>query len=177
LDYFLFQQINNLAGRWPVLDWLGIFAASYLQYVLVIFLLVFLFFDHDQPGRTRNRKMVFWSLVASLISRFGIASPLYYFFMRPRPFVSHQINQLIPYDAWRSSFPSGHASFLFALAAVVYFYNRKLGIWFLSAAALISLARVYVGVHYPADILAGALIGFLVGGVIFYIQKTVSKKA
>jgi len=175
LDYFLFKQINDLAGRWPVLDWLGILAASYLQYALIIFLLVYLFLGHDKEGKTRNRKMVFWSLAASLVSRFGIASPLYYFFMRPRPFVDHQIDQLISYDAWRSSFPSGHASFLFALAAVVYLYNRKLGIWFLSAAALISLARVYVGVHYPADILAGALVGLFMGWLAFFLVKKYSK--
>lgn len=174
LDYFLFQQLNNLAGRWPVLDWLGVFFASYLQYALIIFLLVFLFLDHDKEGMAINKKMVFWSLVASLVSRFGIASPLYYFFMRPRPFVDHQINQLISYDAWRSSFPSGHASFLFALAAVIFFYNRKLGVWFLSAAVLISLARVYVGVHYPADILAGALVGLLVGWLVFFLVKKYS---
>ena len=58
------------------------------------------------------------------------------------------------------SFPSGHTGSSFA-AAVVLFYRmpKKYGIPALVLAVLISLSRVYVGVHYPTDILAGALIG------------------
>ena len=50
---------------------------------------------------------------------------------------------------------------LLALATAVCFYNKKLGYWFLGASILMGLARIFAGVHYPVDVLAGAVIGAL----------------
>ena len=176
LDYYLFQQINGSAGRWMSLDWLGIFLAGYFQYTLVGLLLIYLVLGEGQQEKTKNRLMVFSALAAALTARFVVATSLHYCFMRLRPFVDGIVNQLIAYDGARSSFPSGHASFFFALAAVVYLYNKKLGVWFLASAALISLARVYVGVHYPSDVLAGAIIGILVGWLVYYLLNLYQNK-
>jgi len=184
LDYYFFQQTNGLAGQLAGLDWLGIFLASYLQYLVVGFLLVYLFLGKDKKEKLRNQFMVFGALTAALVARFVVATSLYHFFMRSRPFVDNVVSQLIPYDGTRSSFPSGHASFFFALATVVYLYNKKVypersrwvGTWFLVAAALISLARVYVGVHYPSDILAGAISGILVGWLVYYLFNLYQNK-
>ncbi len=176
LDYYLFQQINGSAGHWAKLDYLGIFLASYLQYPLVGFLLVYLFLGKDKQEKVKNQLMVFGALVAALVARFVVVTSLYYFFMRSRPFVANIVNQLIPYDGARSSFPSGHASFFFGLATIVYLYNKKLGAWFLVAAILISLARIYVGVHYPSDILVGGLIGILVGWLVYYLLNWYQNK-
>lgn len=176
IDYYLFKQINGSAGHWAKLDYLGIFLASYFQYFLVAFLLIYLFLGKDKQEKIKNRLMVGGALAAALVARFAVATSLYYFFMRLRPFVDNMVNQLISYNGAKSSFPSGHASFFFALATVVYLYNKKLGAWFLAAAALISLARVYVGVHYPSDVLAGALIGILVGWLIYYLLNLYKNK-
>ena len=176
LDYYLFQQINGLAGHWAWLDYLGIYLAGYLQYPLVGCFLIYLFLGEDKQEKLKNQLMVFGALAAALVARFVVATFLHYSFMRLRPFVADIVNQLIIYDGAKSSFPSGHASFFFALAAVVYLYNKKLGVWFLIAAALISLARVYVGVHYPSDILAGAMIGILVGWLGYHLLNSYQKK-
>ena len=77
---------------------------------------------------------------------------------RPRPFVSLNLIPLMPY-ADKGSFPSGHAAALFALALAVYFFHKKTGIIFFALSGLSVLARVYVGIHWPSDILAGALLG------------------
>jgi len=178
IDYYLFQQINGLAGHWAWLDWPNIYLASYLQYPLVGFLLIYLFLGKDRQEKLKNRLMLSGALAAALTARFIIATSFYHFFMRLRPFVDGAANQLIYYDSTKSSFPSGHASFFFALATVIFLYNKKLGILFLAAATLISLARVYVGVHYPSDILAGAIFGILVGWLAYYlINRYQNKKA
>jgi membrane-associated phospholipid phosphatase len=81
---------------------------------------------------------------------------------RPRPSMTvPQADPLIGAGGW--SFPSGHATTAFAGAvALSYLWRRAAPLFFLLAAA-IAFSRVYVGVHYPGDVLAGAALGSLVG--------------
>jgi len=152
------------------LDALGIFLASYFQYfvggALPLFLLV-----KDKKARIKNLWFIGLAFLAALVSRYIFTSALHHVFFRPRPFAAHEILQLIVYDGAKSSFPSGHAAFFFALATVVFLYNRKAGWCFFTASFLISLARIYVGVHYPSDIIGGALIGVLVGWGVWGVFK------
>ena len=79
---------------------------------------------------------------------------------RPRPFVAHPhaVHKLIAHTS-DPSFPSGHASASIAIAVAVLLVHRRVGGFLLIIALVICYARVYVGVHYPSDVLAGALIG------------------
>jgi undecaprenyl-diphosphatase len=80
-----------------------------------------------------------------------------------RPFVAHtQVVTLIPENTLYDSFPSGHATIFFALATALYIYDRRIGGLFYVFAALIALSRVIAGVHYPFDIVIGAIIGIVV---------------
>ncbi|MDD2753363.1 MAG: phosphatase PAP2 family protein [Candidatus Portnoybacteria bacterium] len=190
MDYYLFQQINGLAGRWAWLDYFGIFTASYLQYFVAAALLAFLALGNTKQEKIKNRVMVVLAFASALVARFGFASPIYEFFMRLRPFAAHAATQLIAYDAARSSFPSGHASFFFALAAAIYLFekgvylepsaqgklHRRNSYWFFAAALIISFARVFVGVHYPGDILAGTLIGIFSGWLVWNLFNLYQNK-
>jgi undecaprenyl-diphosphatase len=81
---------------------------------------------------------------------------------RARPFEAHpQIHPL--YVVHSSSFPAGHAATAFAGAVLLSFVAPRLAPMFLGLAALIGFSRVYVGVHYPTDVLAGAALGTAVG--------------
>ncbi len=95
-------------------------------------------------------------------------------FMRIRPYDAFSeltILISVPHDF---SFPSGHAGSSFAVAVVILLLlPRRLGISAIIAATLISLSRIYVGVHYPTDILAGALTGTLCAVVSVYILKKI----
>ena len=83
--------------------------------------------------------------------------------MRPRPFVTHSdlTALLAPGDRW--SFPSGHALSSFAAATALWCFHKKTGVLALVLAALIAFSRLYASVHYPTDVLAGALLGVLIG--------------
>jgi undecaprenyl-diphosphatase len=81
---------------------------------------------------------------------------------RTRPFVAHpQIHPL--YTVHSSSFPAGHAATAFAGAVVLSFVVSRAAPLLLLVAAAIGFSRVYVGVHYPTDVLAGAAVGAVVG--------------
>jgi len=77
-----------------------------------------------------------------------------------RPFVGHphQTVLLVPHAA-DNSFPSDHASVAFAIAFAVVVVYRRFGLVLVVAAAAIAIDRVFVGVHYPVDIVASLLVG------------------
>jgi len=83
---------------------------------------------------------------------------------RTRPFVAHpQIDPL--YVVHSSSFPAGHAATAFAGATLLSYVAPKAMPGFFVLAVLIACSRVYVGVHYPSDVIAGAIVGAAVGAV------------
>lgn len=78
------------------------------------------------------------------------------------------------------SFPSGHAAAGFAAATAIYKSTRKwIGIPCVTLAVLLSLSRLYVGAHYPTDVICGAVIGILIGLVVFWIfgEKKYKRRA
>jgi len=181
-DFWLFQQINNLAGRWTVLDLVGIFFASYAQYVVATGLALFLFLSKED--RIKKYYLVGASAGAVILSRLIFTEIIRWIWWRPRPFIDHAVNLLINHDN-DGSFPSGHAAFFFALATAFYFFNKKffpehghrIACLLFYAAILISLARVFAGVHYPSDILVGALVGAFGGWLVVQLYvKIVSIK-
>jgi len=164
MDFYLFNFLNQWAGQWLCLDGLAIFLAKYLGYFLVLLLIAWLIWDFffKKERYKRTTKVISLSLGAALFSRLVITELIRWLYYRPRPFVISQVNQLISHSP-SGSFPSGHAAFFFALATVIFLNNKKAGFLFFSASFLIGLARIFVGLHYPSDILAGALIGIFFG--------------
>ena len=79
---------------------------------------------------------------------------------RQRPFVAHPsaVHLFTPHAA-DSGFPSDHATASFAIAAAIFGFDKRLGAVVLVVATLISIGRVAIGVHYPSDVIAGALLG------------------
>ena len=118
--------------------------------------------------------MVTEAVAAALLVRFVLVQAFYFFKFRFRPFVYNPITLLIPYDGHATSFPSGHASFYFALSTIIFGYNKKYGTLFYIFSFLICLGRVFVGIHWPSDIIAGAVLGNIMGWVLNKLFKKVN---
>ena len=69
------------------------------------------------------------------------------------------------------SFPSGHTLASFESAVSIFLYNRKWGLWALLLAALIAFSRLYLFVHFPTDVLFGALLGTAIAAAVHRILE------
>ncbi len=172
LNTIIFQKINNLAGQNIWLDRLGVFFTDYAGYImLAVLVLLFIF-----KSARLSRFMVLVALISAAVSRGIITAVIRFFYHSPRPFDVLAVRQLIPESGY--SFPSGHAAFYFALSMGVYLYNKKLGIAFFAVSTLMGIARVFAGVHWPADILGGAVVGIVSAiAVNFALRKMIFKAA
>jgi len=167
LDTQLFYLLNNLAGQSPLFDDAIVFLAEDFKYVLVALFAVFIIFS--QYSNLKKLQIIFVTALSSGIAYFGITKLFRFLYHRPRPFLDHTVNQLLANDNW--SFPSGHAAFFFAVATAVYLYDKKWGIVFFAATILMTLSRVSAGIHYPSDIVGGAIIGIIIAYIIFRISS------
>jgi len=167
LDQQIFFEIFQWAGRWMTLDILMIWLTGAMMYLLPISLLLFLVL-----GKNKKKELIMLVMtgLAVLLSRGIIVSLIRLAWHRPRPFIALNLIPLIPYVD-KGSFPSGHAAALFALALIVYFFHKKTGIVFLVLSGLSVLARVYVGIHWPSDILAGAAIGIFSSWAFYTVYR------
>ena len=152
LDYTLFRAVNGFAGRSSALDALMAWSAKYLPIVFALALVALWL-----SWRPRNQRGALLAGVSALVA-LGLGQIIGKAFPRPRPYLSHTVNQLIP-PSLDTSFPSDHAILGFAVAVTVWRYNRRAGTVLLALALLMAIARVLVGAHYPADVLGGALLG------------------
>jgi undecaprenyl-diphosphatase len=124
----------------------------------LIWLLVALFLYLSGP---KTRRASFLMLLAVFISFVLGEEILKHIFQRPRPFLSLEGVNLLVAPPGSFSFPSGHAANAFAASLVVARKVTRLAWAVLLLAVVIAFSRVYVGVHYPLDILGGALLGAL----------------
>ncbi|MBT2691600.1 undecaprenyl-diphosphatase [Bacillus sp. ISL-55] len=165
MDLRLFQQINKLSGRISPVDNLMIFISNQSRYVYAFILLVLLL-----KNRRNNRIALETgsSVLLGLVVQFFIKL----FYNKPRPFVKRRVGILIP-SKTDSSFPSKHTILAFAASTTILMFHRKLGTIMMLMSALTGFSRIWVGHHYPSDIIGSALLGSLTSFVtrIFSFSK------
>ncbi len=93
---------------------------------------------------------------------------------RPRPFLVYENAHLIG-TAFFSSFPSGHTTLATAVCIILCFKYKRFSLIFIILALLVGISRLYVGQHYPTDILAGFVLGSIVAYVVLYLEKFLQK--
>ncbi|MXY47649.1 MAG: phosphatase PAP2 family protein [Chloroflexi bacterium] len=171
-DKALFLWINALVGHAPVIDaMMSRLASDYLVPVGMGLTLVALWFvGSDDRERMRHQIGMFTALTAMALSSLVVFICNALFF-RPRPFDGLDDVSLLFYMPTDSSFPSNSAAVAFAIAAGVWCINRHLGIVLFVAAAVYGFSRIYVGVHYPADILGGIAIALIITPLTLRIRN------
>lgn len=165
-DYWLMIKINR---DWQnsFFDNTALFLRESITWLPVyVFLLLFVTINFGKKGFWWAISILAMAGISDIVSSHIIKE----IFDRPRPcrdeIISTQIRVLAKTCGMNGSFTSSHAANHFAIATFIYYTFRFLGPWwalFFLWAALISYSQVYVGVHYPSDILGGSILGFLIG--------------
>lgn len=153
------------------MDLLIIFGAKYLYLAIVVFALIYIW---RQPKELRLK--IALCAVIALPLTYVVAKIVSNFYYDPRPFVVGHFAPLLPH-ASDNGFPSDHTLLASAVAAVIYFFQRKLGAILLIIAFLVGATRVLAGIHHLVDILGSIVIAFAVTYVVFeYIFPKVWEK-
>jgi undecaprenyl-diphosphatase len=170
LDYSLYKTINGLSGG-SLADGLFKLLANDLPAVLVVFVALAFLIPWPQRRQKRRSGAVLATAAAGL--SLLINQPIAHSVDRQRPYLAHPAHaHLLISRSHDPSFPSDHATGAFALALGIWLYDRVLGTVLLVIAAVLAFSRVYVGTHYPGDVVAGALIGMAVAAALFLVPAT-----
>ncbi|MFI5806631.1 phosphatase PAP2 family protein [Streptomyces sp. NPDC051561] len=101
---------------------------------------------------------IVWAPLAAGIALL-VNIPIRGFVERPRPFLEHKGLEVLVDGKTDYSFVSDHATLAMALAVGIFMANRKLGLLGIALAVVAGVCRVYMGVHYPSDVVGGFALG------------------
>lgn len=161
----IFLQIFSLSNHSAFLDALMIFGAVYIIWITAFLAVIFGIF-----GSNKEKKALILS-VAGIIIAWIIIFIIRLFIFEPRPFITLSLAPLIN-ETSPASFPSIHATFMAVAAFAYLFAKSKWSPLFIFFLVWVALARIYVGVHYPLDIMGGILVGFI---SVFLSSKLLNK--
>ncbi len=163
LNESLFHSLFGLSHQSFLLDGFFVFLGQYLPYFMVLLALGWIFSFESK----RERWFVFLEIAIILIlSRGIIAEVFHFFYQHPRPMDALGLAALLSEHG--NSFPSGHASFMFALSGGMLMFSWRWGLVYLGLSLVNGFARVVAGVHWPLDILGGMVVG-LVSAILIHL--------
>jgi len=159
--FYFFYNLSSI----PFIAKLSLFLSYPFTYGVIFFLIVWVIF-------LSKRKMFNFSLLfLSGIFSWTTAALLKLIFHINRPFIAEGVIPL--YKETGFSMPSEHMAVFTAIAVSIFLISKRAGIIFSIIAILIGLSRIIIGVHYPLDIVVGAIVGLCVSLIITKIFKKI----
>lgn len=157
-DNTLLFMINGLSGHSVWVDKVIMMLSEYGPVIFGLYLIGLWFSGNSTGEVTENRKRALYAFFAAMLAM-GMNQVISHVWYRSRPYLDHPVNRLLE-GAKDASFPSDHAAGAFSIAGSL--FGRTAGSTLLMfLAVLVALSRVYVGLHYPSDILGGMATGFV----------------
>jgi undecaprenyl-diphosphatase len=191
-NFWVFRVINQSAGQNSVIDTVMIFVANDLIVIWPLLLLALWFVPAAIAGgkpttRLEARRILLLAVLAAGLA-LGIDTLLGAAIFEPRPFIGHHVHDLIAHSA-DSAFPSDHTAVSFAVAIMLWHLPdagrsvvsgrwiapRLLALLALAVAVFIGIARIYTGLHYPDDVVVGALVGLFSAECVFWLRPLLDK--
>jgi undecaprenyl-diphosphatase len=163
-----FRMINDLGKQFPALNPTFLFLAEYMVVVLALATLLY-WFTRTERNRMMTVSAVFAFVIAESLGK--VAGRLH---SNNQPFVElSNVNQLID-KAVNNSFPSDHTILFFSFCITFWLFRRQWSCLWGLLALLVGISRIWVGVHYPADVVAGAAIASLTACLAYRVVPRLS---
>lgn len=161
----LFRMINDLGKEFTFLNPVFVFIAEYTVFLLLATVIVFWF------TRVRRNRLMIISAFISVVMAEILARLVGLLHSNNQPFAElANVNKLIEKTV-DNSFPSDHTIIFFAFCFTFFLFRK--GFWWIIVAVLVAISRIWVGVHYPADVTVGAIIAIVTSILAFTIVKKV----
>src|SRR5436190_19297107 len=171
MDYRLYHAVNQFAVDH---SWIGSGLSVVESWAVpALAVATFALWLFPRPGSSRKWKLACASALASSALALLINQLVAQVWDRARPFAAHPSAHVWGNRSHDPSFPSDHASAAFAIAFAVFLFDRVVGSLFLAAAFVIGAGRVFIGAHYPADVVAGCLVGLASALLVVRISRPV----
>ncbi|MEO7913531.1 MAG: phosphatase PAP2 family protein [Roseiflexaceae bacterium] len=169
MDETLFRAINGLAGHNQLLDTTLTLISGDGPFVLLGVLALLWFWPGERALRDSRQRIVIIAVLSVAIALL-LNQGIIHLWARPRPYETLHATLLLT-PTHEPSFPSDHATFVFAIAVAALFASAPLGLFSLFFAVLIAFARVYTGQHYVSDVIGGAVIGVFCTVLLWLLRR------
>ena len=167
MNISLFNFFFSLSS-YPVISGLALFISNIFMYVVMFSAIAITFF-------VKRDNVYSLLLVGTGAFAWVVSYVIKNVTKIPRPFVALHLTPLFMETGF--SFPSSHVTVISALSVIMWNIDHRLGIVFFIFTILVALSRMIIGVHYPVDVIAGLIIGVIIGLSILWFYNITSQFA
>ena len=175
MDSDLFRSVNTFQRHTPWLHGAGLFYAKTGGPALLALLLLAGVLIARHRASAVGLAAALWAGLSTLVA-VGLNQPIVHAVDRARPYRALPHVHLLGTPSLDGSFPSDHATLAGAAIVGLFLVGRGWGVAALAAGLLLAVDRVYVGAHYPLDVVAGLIVGGVVAGVGWLLVRRLLRR-